>query len=261
LGVKSYLAVREIEYDSVDISTDPAGFDRLVALGARTTPAVAIGDKWVGGAAFDRLDEFFRTAGASGVSSPGEATAGVAVGNVFSPGEAAIILDEDALLARLDALLTKAIAYVGELPETMLDEPLPVRGDEGRTVRGLAFHLIQVGYDPMRAADGTAILKSMHEYDPPGWLHTTADLVEEARLVRDRLRRWSARAPRPFDHDVVDYYQGPYTFHGLLERCTWHVATHLRQLAWLLVERGVDPDAALTPEDVRGLPMPSVVWK
>jgi glutaredoxin len=259
--VKSYLTVRAIEFDSIDISSDPAGFDRLVSLGARTTPVLAIGDKWVGGAAFDRIKEFLRTEGASGVATADKAVAGVAVGNVFATGEPAIVLDESALMTRLDALLTKAIVYIAKVPQPMLTEPLPVRGEEGRTVRGLAFHIGQVAYDPLRAADGTVILKSMHEYDPPGWLHTAADLAEEAALARERLRKWWDRAEQPVSIPQVEYYQGPYTFHGLLERCTWHVATHVRQLAWLLVESGIDTEAGLTDDDVHGLPMPVGVWK
>jgi hypothetical protein len=220
-----------------------------------------LGDKWVGGAAFDRIKEFLRTAGASGVAEASEAAAGGAVGNVFSTGEAAIVLDESTLLTRLDGLLDKAIRYIGEVPQAMLDEPLPERGDEGRTVRGLAFHMGQVAYDPLRAYNGTAILKSMHEYDPPVWLYTSEDLAQEAALVRERLRKWWARIDKPVTIDHVVYYQGPYTFHGLVERCTWHVATHVRQLAWLLVESGIDPDARLTDDDVHGLPMPRGVWK
>ena len=165
------------------------------------------------------------------------------------------------MLARIEALLAKAAGYIRELPQGMLDDRLPERGDEGRTVRGLAFHIGQIGYDALRAADGKPILKSMHEYDPPGWLHTPEDLAAEAELVGDRLRAWSARTPRPFTYGTVDYYQGPYTFHGLLERSTWHVATHLRQLAWLLAEGGIDAGAALTDDDVRGLPIPAAVWK
>jgi len=259
--VKSYLTVREIEFDSVNIAEDPAGYDRLVALGAMTTPVVAIGDRWVAGAAFDRLDEFFRTRGASAVATPDAALAGDAVGNVMSPGDAPLILDPPTLIARLDTLLSKAVRYTLEIPDGLLGQGLPVRADEGRTVRGLAFHIRQVAYDPLRAVDGMRIVKAMHEYDPPGWLHTADDLATETELVRARLLAWWQRAPQPLTYGIVDYYQGPYTFHGLLERCTWHVATHVRQLAWVLAEEGVDPSARLSDDDVRGLPIPVSVWK
>jgi hypothetical protein len=61
--------------------------------------------------------------------------------------------------------------------------------------------------------------------------------------------------------EAVEYFHGPYSFHGLLERTTWHVATHLRQLAWILVESGIDGEAGLTPEDTAALPIPTAVWK
>ena len=244
----------------MDITADPTGLDRLVALGARTAPVVAIGNDWIGGATFDRLDDFFRTAGGSAGHSPSDARPGAAVGNVFCDDDEGI-LDEEQLVARLDTLLEKTIAYIYKLPLDILDRPLPVRGDEGRTVRGLAFHTAQVARDPVRAAEGVPIVKSMHEYDPPADLQTPADLARTAGLVREQLQTWWSTAPKPPDYGVVDYFQGPYTFHGLLERSAWHVATHLRQLAWILVDADIDPVAGLSAADSLCLPIPPVVWK
>ena len=231
-----------------------------MALGAQTTPVVAIGNKWVGGAAFDRLDEFFATAGASGVSSAEDSTVGTAVGNVFSESEQGIILDEDTLMVRLETLLNKTIAGIDRALPALLDRPLPVRGNEGRTVRGLMYHIAQVARDPLRAADRIPIIKAMHEYDPPDDLRTPRDLAGLTDQVLTQLREWWAAAPETTHLGVVDYYQGPYTFHGLLERCTWHVATHLRQLAWMLEDAGIKSDAGLTAEDTYGLPIPPTVW-
>jgi glutaredoxin len=258
--VKTYLAVRGIDFEAIDITSEPSRLERLVALGARTTPVVAIGDRWVGGAAFDRLDEFVRTGGASGAARAEEQTAGTAVGDVFAAG-ARVILDEPALLDRVDGFLHKAETYIRQIPPPRLNEPLPVRGEEGRTVRGLAYHIGQVARDPLRAANGVPIVKAMHEYDTPDDLDTADALADIVVEVRERLDEWWSSGVHPPADSVVDYFQGPYTIHGLLERCTWHVATHLRQLGWLLVEWGVNVDAGLTADEVRGLPMPRMVWK
>jgi hypothetical protein len=179
---------------------------------------------------------------------------------MFSHDGQGLILDEAELVARLDSLLSKTIVYTRELPEHLLGHPLPVRGDEGRTVAGLVVHIGQVARDPLIAAERIPIVKPMHHYDVAADLRTSENLAGRVELVRDRLRIWSGDSKWPDDRRV-DYFQGPYTFHGLLERCAWHVATHLRQLAWILVDAGVDPNAELTAADSRGLPIPPAIWK
>jgi hypothetical protein len=265
--VKSYLTVREIEYDSIDVTADPAGYPQLRALGALTTPVVAIGDQWISGAAYDRLDAFFRAngLGSGGGTDSADGTksevVGTAVGNVFAEaGTPTVILDEAQLAERLDGFLVKASRYLRALPADMLPVPLPERGKEGRTVRGLGWHISQVAQDPLRAADGVAIVKAMHEYDPPDTMSSGQALAARCDDVAAALAElWSSGVSLP--SGPVEYFHGPYTFHGLLERTTWHVATHLRQLAWVLVEAGIDSNAGLTADDTANLPMPMAVWK
>jgi hypothetical protein len=242
----------------VDISTDPDGFARLRELGALTTPVLAIGKHWVSGAAFDRLDDFFRTAGASAVQSDSGPVIGQAVGNVFDQGNR-VVLDEWQLSARLSSLMAKAVRYTRELRGDMLAQPLPVRGQDGRTVRGLAFHIGQAAQAPLWALARIPIVKPMEEYDPPSHLRSAEDLAAHLMGMGERLQA-ALGTDADWPAGVVETFHGPYTWHGLLERTCWHVATHLRQLAWLLVEHGVDAEAGLSAEDVAGLPMPIVVW-
>jgi hypothetical protein len=244
----------------VDISTDPTGFARLRDLGALTTPVLAIGSRWVSGAAFDRLDEFFRTEGASAMQSEDGPVVGQAVGDVLGQGQGHI-LSEAQLAQRLDQLMDKAVRYTRRLRTDMLDQPLPVRGKDGRTVRGLAFHIGQAAQSPLWAVARIPIVKSMEEYDPPAELVSAEDVAIHLAHMRERLR--AALAPGNEDQwptDIVATFHGPYTWHGMLERTCWHVGTHLRQLASLLVDYGVDETAGLSAEDVANLPMPTVVW-
>jgi len=46
----------------------------------------------------------------------------------------------------------------------------------------------------------------------------------------------------------------------VLERTTWHVAQHARQLERLLELRGITPDPRLAPSLLTGLPLPEDVW-
>lgn len=185
---------------------------------------------------------------------------GEAVGNILAGGDETVVLDEQQLADRLDALVAKAVRYMRAVPDDMLPVPLPERGKEGRTVRGLCWHISQVAQDPLRAAAGTAIVKAMHEYDPPETMNAGAVLADRAEGVRVALAALLAPGSA-LPTDVVEYFHGPYSFHGLLERTTWHVATHLRQLAWILVESAIDRTAGLTAAETADLPMPTAVWK
>lgn len=185
---------------------------------------------------------------------------GEAVGDVLGHGQG-LILSEAQLAQRLDQLMDKAIRYTRRLRADMLDQPLPVRGKDGRTVRGLAFHIGQAAQSPLWAVAKIPIVKSMEEYDPPAELVTAEDVAAHLAHMRERLH--AALAPGNEDQwptDIVATFHGPYTWHGMLERTCWHTATHLRQLASLLVDYGVDETAGLSAEDVANLPMPIVVW-
>ncbi len=55
-------------------------------------------------------------------------------------------------------------------------------------------------------------------------------------------------------------YYGRQPLHAVLERTTWHVAQHARQLQRLLELRGVEPRPSLAPALLAGLPLPEDVW-
>ncbi len=85
-------------------------------------------------------------------------------------------------------------------------------------------------------------------------------------LERDALAERSSAVQTELAGLVVDpsrrvsTYQGPFTMHGALERCTWHTAQHTRQLAMVLEGLGIEPDAPLGSGDLAGLPVPEKVW-
>jgi len=60
---------------------------------------------------------------------------------------------------------------------------------------------------------------------------------------------------------VLKTYYGDTVAHLVFERCTWHSAQHCRQLAAVLERVGIDPDKALTPSDLAGLPLPERLWE
>jgi hypothetical protein len=58
----------------------------------------------------------------------------------------------------------------------------------------------------------------------------------------------------------LDTYYGRQPLHAVLERTTWHVAQHARQLQRLLELHGVEPRPPLAPALLAGLPLPEDVW-
>ena len=58
----------------------------------------------------------------------------------------------------------------------------------------------------------------------------------------------------------MEVYFGTTSRHEMLERTVWHTTQHVRQLASLLEQSGLKPDAPLTSEDIKGLPLTDKVW-
>ena len=80
-------------------------------------------------------------------------------------------------------------------------------------------------------------------------------LAERSRAVEDEIAGLVLDSSRR-----VSTYQGPFTMHGALERCTWHTAQHTRQLAMALEGLSIAPDRPLGSDDLSGLPVPEKIW-
>ena len=160
-------------------------------------------------------------------------------------------LPAEDLIERLRDVLATSSRLTGQFPVDRLADKLPNRD---RTVLALANHIVEIaaGYllvetgHPFDAAVAAAIPD--RELDP-------ADLATRSRSVRARLA-----ALRPMPTREVDTPHGMSTRHRVLERCTWHAAQHVRQLAFMLERLGVAPDRPLTSTDLAGLPVPRSVW-
>jgi hypothetical protein len=58
----------------------------------------------------------------------------------------------------------------------------------------------------------------------------------------------------------LDTYYGSQAFAAALERTTWHVAQHVRQLERVLELLGMPADHPLDTALLGGLPLPTDVW-
>ena len=155
------------------------------------------------------------------------------------------------LIERLRNVLATSSRLTGQFPVDRLTDKLPNRD---RTVLALANHIVEI-------AAGYLLVETGHPFDA-----TVAGAIPNRELDPDNLatRSWSVGARlsalRPAPTREVDTSYGKSTRHRVLERCTWHAAQHVRQLAFMLERLGVEPDRPLTSADLEGLPVPVSVW-
>ena len=232
LKVKEFLRSNGIEFESVNVREVPRALELLARLGVRSVPVVTQGERFVNGQALDCVAAF--------------------VGVVASRERLAVPV----LVSRLLALLDSTARLAEQLPAEALTDKLPGRD---RTHLDLAYHVPQVVVAFLDAALGGRLTYEHFQRKPPDHVRTGADVASLARSVSQALAVWwsanQSRLPA-----TLDTYYGAQPLHGVLERTTWHVAQHARQLERLLELRGVVPSPRLALGLLTGLPLPDDVW-
>jgi len=232
LRTKEFLRGHGIQFESVNVREDPQAMKRLTALGARSVPVIARGDAFVYGQDLATVARFV------GIEADLQR------------------LDVPVLVSRLMALLDSAAALTIQLPPEAWQQKLPGRE---RTHLDLAYHVSQVVVGFLDAALGGRLTFEHFERRPPDHVATAADVAQLIRSVSQALAVWwganQSRLPAE-----IDTYYGRQPLHAVLERTTWHVAQHARQLQRLLELRGVEPRPSLAPALLAGLPLPEDVW-
>ncbi|MFO1407910.1 MAG: glutaredoxin domain-containing protein [Steroidobacteraceae bacterium] len=232
LRVKEFLSGAGIPYDSINVREHPEAAGELAALGVRAVPVVARGREFVLGQDLDEVAHFV----------------GVEVGRAR--------LEVPVLVARLIALLDTAAHLAAQIPAEALHASLPGRR---RTHLDLAYHVSQVAAGFLDAAAGGRLTFEHFERKPPGGVDSAAAVSGHIASASRAVSAWwlGSRTRLP---DAVDTYYGRRSLHSVLERTTWHVAQHARQLEALLLLRGAEPHPGLAPALLDGLPLPQGVW-
>jgi len=232
LRTKVFLREHGVAFESVNVREDPQAMQRLTALGARSVPVIARGDAFVYGQDLATVARFV------GIEADLQR------------------LDVPVLVSRLLALLDCAAALTVQLPPEAWRQKLPGRE---RTHLDLAYHVSQVVVGFLDAALGGRLTFEHFERRPPDHVATAADVAQLIRSVSQALAVWwganQSRLPAE-----IDTYYGRQPLHAVLERTTWHVAQHARQLQRLLELRGVETRPSLAPALLAGLPLPEDVW-
>jgi hypothetical protein len=218
------------------VVNDADGLAAMRALGARSLPVVAKGDRFVIAQVIRDVVDFL---GLPDDTKPR-----------LSPAE---------LADRYLHILDTAIAQTRAMPDDQLARTLPNRP---RSWRVLLHHVFQVPVAFLEMEETGAPLSNETLLAQPGdgELLTSAAIAGFGEQVRDRFRAWAAGLPaRDFDA-TVDTYFGPTSRHEMLERTVWHSTQHVRQVGSLLRMAGVDTVPELTKADIAGLPLTEKIW-
>jgi glutaredoxin len=232
LKTKEFLRTRGIEFESVNVREDPGAKAALEKLGARSIPVIARGSEFAYGQDLATVARF--------------------VGLDLEHKS----LDVPVLVSRLLALLDCAAHLTEQVPLDALHSKLPGRD---RTHLDLAYHVPQIVIAFLDAALGGRLTFEHFERKPPGHVVTAADAAHVTRSVSQAVAVWwnanQSRLP-----EMLDTYYGRQPLRAVLERTTWHVAQHARQLERVLELRGLNPNPRLAPALLTDLPLPADVW-
>lgn len=213
----------------------PGGREQLQALGLRSVPVVAIGERYTFAQNLKDVARFL------GVALDREQLA------------------PEVLVQRYDGILATAQGLVRQVPqEHMASRVIPNRP---RLLRPFLHHIFRIGEAFLLAYDGEKYSNTLANVEPPESMQTAEQIAEYGQEVRERLQRWwDANTDRALEKRIDTYY-GDQSAHDVFERTVWHSAQHCRQLVVVLERIGITPVAPLQPEQLQGLPLPEGIWE
>ena len=226
--MKEFLSARAVEFESLNVAADPSALASLAELGLRSVPAVAVGDRVVVGIDLAQVSDLI------GIDYQDDT-----------------MLPALVLRRRLVRGLRVARALWEALPAAHLNDHLPGRP---RTLYSLAHHIVAIGASLVEVSRGA-------DFDRPLAAAEPAPLAS-----RDQLGQWQTAVIDDLDaipiepSRAVSTYFGDQTMHWLLERCTWHVMQHARQLQMVIDDRRLDAADRIHAADLEGLPLPASAW-
>jgi len=235
LRTKEFLSGHGVDYESINVHGNAAGMDELRKLGARSVPIVARGDQFVFAQSIADVVRFLDLK--------------VKLHETLSP---------EALVGKIDLVLTAAMRYVRQIPPDQLDQPFRNRA---RQIRILCHHVFRIPEAFVEAAEAQRELTyELIMLEPASTIRTGDDLAAYGAGVLRRVKAWWAACPDKTGQAPFDTYFGRRPMQEVLERTAWHPAQHTRQLMLILDTLGIEPDGRLTAADLAGLPLPEKAW-
>jgi len=225
--VKQFLTRNGVDYESINVLEHKNAYDDMRAIGARSVPIVARGDKFVYAQSIADVAAFVGLAPTSFGLAPA------------------------VLIERGETILAASERYVRQLPEALLATEMPNRPN--RTYRILAHHAFNVVETFLEALGGDVLTYETLVRPPPGEMHSSAQIADYGHDIRGRfLTWWRASADRNGVAPMNTYY-GEKPMREVLLRTVSHAGQHSRQLAALLHMNGIAPNQALPDSVYDGL--------
>jgi len=206
LRAREFLRAHGVPFESLNVRESAAARAELEALGVRTVPVIARGGDYVLAQDLDELARF--------VGVPLERRR----------------LSPDELAARLQALLAASETYLALMPPERMHQRLPQRE---RSWLDLGFHVSMIVQALLSAGAGGKLAYEFYEMQAPATWSSADPAVEFCRATRAGLSYWWHGA-RSRPDAPLDTYWGQRPLADVLERTTWHVAQHCRQLEHLV---------------------------
>ncbi|MEO5691797.1 MAG: glutaredoxin domain-containing protein [Usitatibacter sp.] len=235
LRTKEFLTRQGVDYISINAASDPGAKEAMAALGARSVPVVARGDKFIYPQKLGDIVDFL------GLDAQVEER-----------------LPPDELARRIRIVLPAAQRYIAQIPDAVLDVKFR---NSVRLLRGIAHHVFRVVEAHVDAAEQKVELSNELIMDETEKVKPGDDIIAYGYLVRERFDKWWGAYPDKECTTEIDTYFGRATMHEVLERTAWHSTQHVRQLLLVLETLGIKPNGPLTPADLKGLPLPEKVWE
>jgi hypothetical protein len=221
----------------IDVLNDAGGRELLLnKYGLRRVPVLAKGDRYAFG---QMLDPFAKLAG---VPMPGAER--------LTPAQ---LYDKYAMV------FAAGQRFARQFPlERLHEKVIPHRP---RLIRTLCYHVFRIGEAFLETWDGAEYALGIADGEPPDAWQSGEEIARYGAAVWARYEAWwRGLEDRALGRTLKTYY-GDTVAHLVFERCTWHSAQHCRQLAAVLERMGIEPDKALTPADLAGLPLPERLWE
>ena len=217
---------------------DAGGRDRLLKFGVRNVPVIAKGESFVFGQNLEDVAEFVGLQGTGHTPLP-----------------------PDQLVAKWLDVLRAAQRLVRQIPDDRMTERVIPNRD--RAIRLLTHHVFRIGEAFLDTAINNADYAIQAANVPPadGTFTKGPEIAEYGEQVIARIDAWWKALPDKSGQQKLPTFYGPQPLHQLLERSTWHSAQHARQLAAVLERYGIEPDRALTSDQLAGLPLPERLWE
>jgi glutaredoxin len=235
LRTKEFLTGHGVDYESINVHGNAAGMEELRKLGARSVPIVARGGEFVFAQSIADVVKFLDL--------------NVKLHETLSP---------EALVGKIDLVLSAAMRYVRQIPAGELDKPFRNRA---RQIRILCHHVFRIPESFVEAAEARRELTYELIMQEPGpAIRTGEDLAAYGAGVLRKVKAWWAACSDRTGQAPFDTYFGRRPTQEVLERTAWHSAQHARQLMLILDTLGIEPDGRLTAADLAGLPLPEKAW-